>query len=224
MTASPRVGAPGFRRVLVVVVAGLVVGGCTSPALFHDPIVLEVTRDGPGVPLDESIDQQFANGLDVADDAVWIVACHATVGAEVSQSLDSSVAVVADAAYARVAEMVDGGEVTGEEAVAIEAAVFAEPALLTEPVRLPARTLIPIGRIREYLELRAQPPTTPTRYLAYVHNLTSRTQRLIIIDVDRFLDIYDDPAELYTDETIRVAGQQPVTVEPDACEELALNS
>lgn len=209
-----------MRRLLVFVVAALALGGCTSPAQFHDPIVLDVTRDGPRVPLDDSIDEQFAKGLDVPPEAVWFAACHATVGVEVSQSLNSSVAVVADAAYVRVAEMLTDGEVTREEAVAIESAVFAEPALLGDPTRLPALTQIPISRIREYLDLRSRPPETAGRYVVYVHNLTMRTQRLIIIDVDRFRDGLDGPRELYVDSTIRVAGQEPVAVEPAACETL----
>lgn len=207
-----------LTRVAVLLVGALVVGGCTSPASFHDPIVLEVTRDGPRAPLDDSIDRQFAQGLDVPSDAVWVAACHASVGVEVSQSLSSSVAVVADAGYVRVAEMVIGGEVTSEEAVAIESAVFAEPSLVDDPTRLPSLTQIPIGRVREYLDLRSRAPETDGRYLAYVHNLTMRIQRLIIIDVERFRDGLGNPPELYVDSTIRVAGQEPVEVEPDACE------
>jgi hypothetical protein len=209
-----------LRRVAVLLVAVLVVGGCTSPASFHDPIVLEVTRDGPRVPLDDSIDRQFARGLEVPPDSLWVAACHATVGVEVSQSLNSSVAVVADAGYVRVAEMVAGGVVTTEEAVAIESAVFAEPSLVDDPTRLPSLTRVPIGRVREYMDLRSRPPETDGRYLAYVHNLTTRIQRLIIIDVEGFREGLGNPPELYVDSTIRVAGEEPVEVDPDACETL----
>lgn len=216
----------GRRRGLLVatLIGVLVVGGCTPRRVFHDSVLLLASRDGQRLQDDDSIDLQFAGGFEVPQSAVWIAACHASVAVQAGQSLNASVVVVTDPAYYRVAEMVSANGATRAEAEAIETAIFAEPALLGNAPRLGGRSGIPVARVREYIALRSRSAEVSARYLVYVHSLTTRQQRLVIIDVDRFLELLEDSPTLYPDETIRIAGQQPVKVMPDACHSLKLSA